>query len=160
MHISYFCSLNLKVIIDILRGAVIYYDLVRLYLTVGTKHRLLWSAWLGLLNIWFTGMSVQLLFVDMAGCCQQEKHGQGRPFSAGHANSALTITNGLLVLTYTGGAPCHHVAANRSSIITFICAARGQSEPVMSLGRPHFVNEDDCTYKFSWPTPLACRHTV
>jgi len=101
-----------------------------------------------------------LWFIGMTGCCQREKTGEKRPFNAGNANSALTVTDGLLVLTYTDGDPCHHVDANRSSVITFVCAAGNETDPTTSLGRPHFVNEDDCTYKFTWPTTLACPHTV
>jgi len=103
---------------------------------------------------------VTLWLVYLAGCCQQEKHGQERPFNAGSANSALTITNGLLVLTYTDGDRCHRIDANRSTVIVFVCAAGGEAEPTSSVGRPHFVNEDECTYKFTWPTSLACQHTV
>jgi len=100
--------------------------------------------------------------IHRIGCCQREKLVEQRSFNGGIANSALTITNGLLVLTYTGGDRCHHIDVNRSSIITFVCAAAGtETEPAAtSLGRPHFVNEDDCTYKFTWPTTLACQHTV
>jgi len=99
---------------------------------------------------------IRLWFVCLAGCCQHEKHGQQRSFNAGNANAALTITDGLLVLTYAGGERCNHVAVNRSSIITFVCAAGNDTESTTSLGRPHFVNEDDCTYKFTWHTALAC----
>jgi len=102
-----------------------------------------------------------LWLIHLAGCCQHEKHGQGRSFNAGNANSALAITNGLLVLTYTGGETCNHVGVNRSSIITFVCAVDSVAEPATSsLGQPHFVNEDDCTYEFTWPTALACQRTV
>ena len=97
----------------------------------------------------------------LSGCCQHEKRGEQRSFNAGNANSALTITNGLLVLTYTGGEKCHRNGVNRSSIITFVCAAGSESDANSKpVGQPHFVNEDDCTYKFTWPTPLACQHTV
>ena len=100
-----------------------------------------------------------LWFIYVAGCCQHEKHGQHRSFNAGNANSALTVTDGLLVLMYTGGERCNHAAVNRSSIITFVCAASSDADTT-SLGRPHFVNEDDCTYKFTWQTALACAPTV
>jgi len=63
-------------------------------------------------------------------------------------------------LTYTDGDRCHHINASRSAVIVFVCAAGGDAEPTTSFGQPHFVNEDDCTYKFTWPTPLACRHSV
>jgi len=100
--------------------------------------------------------------VHLVGCCQHEKHGEQLSFSAGAANSALSVTDGLLVLTYTSGDKCHRNDVNCSSIITFVCSAGTNAEPVTSkdLGRPHFVNEDDCTYKFTWPTSLACQRTV
>jgi len=93
----------------------------------------------------------------LAGCCQTEKRGEGRPFNAGNANSALMITDGLLALSYADGAPCHRVEASRSSVIVFVCPTGGKdAELTTSVGRPHFVNEEACTYKFTWPTPLAC----
>ena len=64
------------------------------------------------------------------------------------------------MLAYTGGERCHRVDANRSSIITFVCAAGSENGSVTSLGQPHFVDEESCTYKFTWPTPLACPHKV
>ena len=107
------------------------------------------------------GIVCKCSYGPCSGCCQREKHGQERSFSAGNANSALTVTDGLLTLVYTDGKKCHHVAANRSTVITFICVTTaGDTEPASSFGRPHFVNEEDCTYKFTWPTPLACQHTV
>ena len=101
-----------------------------------------------------------MCIIHVVGCCQHEKHGDQRPFSGGIANPALTITDGLLVLTYSDGDLCHRVNANRSTIITFVCVAGGNSEPMTSLGHPLFVSDDDCTYKFTWPTTLACQHAV
>ncbi|XP_076371793.1 lysosomal enzyme receptor protein isoform X2 [Tachypleus tridentatus] len=86
------------------------------------------------------------------GSCQQEVLGDHR-WDAGKANSLLHYREGILFLNYSGGSLCHDGNFRRSTIIQFVCGT--------SKGKPTFIFEDhDCTYFFTWHTPLACEHKV
>ncbi|XP_071956716.1 cation-independent mannose-6-phosphate receptor-like [Antedon mediterranea] len=92
------------------------------------------------------------------GVCQQKPAGAGTPHSydAGHFNKRLSFDDGILMLNYEGGKPCHRGQFNRSSIINFVCP---HTDGV--IGQPQFVDEsEDCTYYFSWHTSLACENQI
>ena len=56
------------------------------------------------------------------------------------------------MLTYKGGDVCHHTNRSRVMEVTFHCDAENASR-----GLPHFREENDCLYRFLWPTVLACK---
>ena len=88
------------------------------------------------------------------GSCQVENGGEHRNFSAGVANTNLQyISTNTLQLNYTGGALCHHNNQNRSTVITFVCAANPKAPEVLG-------ESDDCTYYITWETRLACEKEV
>ncbi|KAL4649143.1 cation-independent mannose-6-phosphate receptor [Arapaima gigas] len=71
--------------------------------------------------------------------------------SLGEAESGPQIENKVLVLRYTGGAPCGDGQRNRTTIIRFRC----NRDKVNS--RPTLVTAiEDCVYTFVWFTAAAC----
>ncbi|XP_078698219.1 cation-independent mannose-6-phosphate receptor-like isoform X2 [Branchiostoma floridae x Branchiostoma belcheri] len=92
---------------------------------------------------------------DDLGVCQAELIHGTRTFSGGKSNSNLDYNEGILELTYKHGARCHKDQFERSSVVSFVCANRTDN------GRPVFIDEsEDCTYYFSFHTPLACETQV
>lgn len=65
----------------------------------------------------------------------------------------LRYLDGSLVLSYSGGDPCHHPKAGtpRSVMINFEC------DRTVHVGSPKYISEKDCQYVFEWPTALACK---
>ncbi|XP_054722870.1 cation-independent mannose-6-phosphate receptor-like isoform X2 [Uloborus diversus] len=85
--------------------------------------------------------------------CQEELSGGKRHWSGGAPNGNLTLDDGILLLNYTGGDPCHQGRFQRNTLIEFRCGS--------GLGEPKLLYESqDCTYFFSWKTELACRTAV
>ncbi len=68
------------------------------------------------------------------------------------ATEKLTYFDGSLSLRYTGGDLCHRTNRNRSVLVTFECDRQASVSETM----PTYMNESDCAYLFTWPTPLAC----
>ena len=58
------------------------------------------------------------------------------------------ISNGQLILNYTGGDICG-TSTPRSTIIFFSCGD--------SIGEPVFLTEIDCSYHFTWRSSVACK---
>ena len=89
-----------------------------------------------------------------SGACQLEK-GNSNKWNAGNANDNLAFDDGVLVLNYTGGTPCHQNKYQRNTLINFICK-KGAGE-----GTPAFIDESErCTYFVYWHTELACEEKV
>ncbi|KNC73869.1 hypothetical protein SARC_13572, partial [Sphaeroforma arctica JP610] len=88
---------------------------------------------------------------DGAGVCEKDtKTSLGKPAGA------LSMVNGVLTLSYTGGAKCPTSGVSsrqKESIISFVC----EEGVVVGNGFPVALNSpDECTYLFEWRTPLAC----
>lgn len=95
-----------------------------------------------------------LLWIKKTGACQLEK-GTSNKWNAGNANGNLAFDDGVLVLNYTGGTPCHQNKYQRNTVINFICK-KGAGE-----GTPAFIDESEsCTYFVYWHTELACEEKV
>ncbi|XP_077977392.1 cation-independent mannose-6-phosphate receptor-like [Glandiceps talaboti] len=92
---------------------------------------------------------------DKVGSCQVELGSvNGRNFNAGNFNKSIRFEDGILSTNYMGGDPCHNGQFNRNTIIEFVC---DQDKDWTDLGSPVFISEsDECTYYFSWHTPLVC----
>lgn len=69
---------------------------------------------------------------------------------------SLDLFDGVVTLKYTGGDLCHEGTANeakRATEITFVC-----DPDATGRAGPEFISEtDNCTYRFRWPTNLACQ---
>ena len=73
--------------------------------------------------------------------------------SCGKASTRqLTYFDDSLTLNYTGGDWCHHSKHNRSVLVTFECDRSASVSDTL----PTYMNESECVYLFTWPTPLAC----
>ena len=96
--------------------------------------------------------------VDSKSCskqstgCQKPK-GSSSYYSLGtNDTQELKYLDGSIVLTYKGGNICHHNNKPRVMELTFQCDSENNSR-----GVPHFREENDCLYRFLWPTVLACK---
>jgi len=88
---------------------------------------------------------------DSAGC--QKPKGSTSSFSLGKSNTEkLKYVDGSIVLTYEKGDVCHHNNRPRIMEVTFQCDNENGS-----TGQPYFREENDCLYRFLWPTVLACK---
>lgn len=67
-------------------------------------------------------------------------------------NQELTYFDGALSLRFKGGDRCHHNSKDREVLVMFECDRAAN----ISGTRPKYLNESECAYSFSWPTPLAC----
>ncbi|XP_070567815.1 cation-independent mannose-6-phosphate receptor-like [Ptychodera flava] len=93
------------------------------------------------------------------GACQEEiAIADGQSYNAGNYNKNLFYDDGILFLNYSGGDPCHSNKFTRNTILNFVCA---QDKDTTDFGSPVYIDEsDDCTYFFSWHTPLVCETKV
>ena len=84
----------------------------------------------------------------------QLSHANSQYYVLGRANSTLVYQDGVLKLTYNGGATCHHVTGSRNTTVLFICDDSAREASISS------VTEDDCTYVVEVRTNLACPAAV
>ncbi|XP_052242423.1 cation-independent mannose-6-phosphate receptor-like [Dreissena polymorpha] len=84
------------------------------------------------------------------GVCQSQISGTNK-YNAGNVVSNLWYDDGVVIQSFSGGAPCHNNQFNRSTTVSFICNDHH------GIGRPVFQSEtDDCTYYIAWMTDLVC----
>ncbi|KAK7494564.1 hypothetical protein BaRGS_00014217 [Batillaria attramentaria] len=67
-------------------------------------------------------------------------------------HQTLRYSDGELTLIYKDGDPCH-THFRRQTIITFKCYTEAEND---GIGKPIFLEDDNCTYFFEWSTKYAC----
>ena len=81
--------------------------------------------------------------------CQVDSNGVAH--SLGQVSTQqLTYFEGSLTLTYSGGEKCRRTGKDRTVEINLEC------DRSVYIGTPKYVQEDNCSYTFVWPTALAC----
>ena len=81
--------------------------------------------------------------------CQVDSNGVAH--SLGQLSTQrLTYFEGSLTLTYSGGETCRRTGKDRTVEIDLDC------DRSVYIGTPRYVEEDNCSYTFVWPTALAC----
>ena len=84
-----------------------------------------------------------------AAACQFSRSTK-KHYVLGQANSTLVYEDGVLRLTYSDGAQCHHISTPRNTTVLFICDETAHTASISS------VTEDECTYVVEVRTKLAC----
>ena len=74
-----------------------------------------------------------------------------RCYSAGSVQQVLRYADNELVLTISGGDPCHS-SLPRYTVITFICSKDDPENRTQIT----YTGEDHCLYTFEWVSPAAC----
>lgn len=81
--------------------------------------------------------------------CQVDSNGVAH--SLGQVSTQrLSYFEGSLTLTYSGGEVCRKTGKERTVVIDLDC------DRSVYIGTPRYIQEDNCSYTFVWPTALAC----
>nr|XP_006818196.1 PREDICTED: cation-independent mannose-6-phosphate receptor-like [Saccoglossus kowalevskii] len=95
---------------------------------------------------------------NVGSCQSQVGINSGQAINAGIYNRKLFYNDGIISLNYSNGDPCPDNKYHRNSIFSFIC---NQDGDIGNLGVPVYLDDtDECTYYFSWHTPLVCENYI
>lgn len=84
------------------------------------------------------------------GACQT-RIDTGKSYNLGRINNTLRFIGEELRVEYPNGNFCHHVAAPRKTVITFVC-----NSTAPKTGYLEVLPEESCEYTFNIHTPTAC----